>query len=136
MILEVYYELTMSGSMGADQTLNFLFRKIMKIAEIINETTTSGGIASVVVPLTKKVIKRVEEYGTTPAQKTPDQIKQDQEIKKNLTQLKGAGVDIDPTKAADDPNNAGSVAGAVQKAMSDPALATQLKSTLQRAQQK
>jgi len=136
MILEVYYESTMSGSMGADQTLNFLFRKIMKIAEIINETTTSGGIASVVVPLTKKVIKRVEEYGTTPAQKTPDQIKQDQEIKKNLTQLKGAGVDIDPTKAADDPNNAGSVAGAVQKAMSDPALATQLKSTLQRAQQK
>lgn len=108
----------------------------MKIAEIINETTTAGAVAAVVAPLTKRVIKRVEEYGTAPAQKTPDQIKQDQEIKKNLTQLKGAGVDIDPNKAADDPNNAGSVAGAVQKAMADPALATQLKSTLQRAQQK
>jgi len=136
MILAVSYESTMSGSMDDDRTLNFLFRKIMKITEIINETTTSGGVATVVVPLTKKVIRRVEEYGETPTQKTPDQIKQDQEIKKNLTQLKGAGVDIDPSKAADDPNNAGSVAGAVQKAMTDPALATQLKSTLQRAQQK
>jgi hypothetical protein len=122
--------------MDVDQTLNFLFRKIMKITEIINETTAAGSVASVVVPLTKKVIKRVEEYGAAPTQKTPDQIKQDQEIKKNLTQLKGAGVDIDPNKAADDPNNAGSVAGAVQKAMTDPALASQLKSTLQRAQQK
>lgn len=136
MIPAVYYELTTSGSMDVDQTLNFLFRKIMKIIEIINETTAAGGIASVVVPLTKKVIKRVEEYGAAPTQKTPDQIKQDQEIKKNLTQLKGAGVDIDPNKSADDPNNAGSVAGAVQKAMADPALATQLKSTLQQAQQK
>jgi len=136
MILAVSYESTMSGSMDDDRTLNFLFRKIMKITEIINETTTSGGVATVVVPLTKKVIRRVEEYGETPTQKTPDQIKQDQEIKKNLTQLKGAGVDIDPSKAADDPNNADSVAGAVQKAMTDPALATQLKSTLQRAQQK
>lgn len=115
----------------------------MKIIEILSanivETTSAGAIATVVTPLMKKkMIKRVEEYGAAPAagQKTPDQIKQDQEIKKNLTQLKGAGVDIDPNKSADDPNNAGSVAGAVQKAMSDPALATQLKSTLQRAQQK
>jgi hypothetical protein len=126
----------MSGSIIVDQTLNFLFRKIMKINEIINETTVAGGVATVAAPLTRRVIKRVQEYGTTPVQKTPDEIKQDQEIKKNLTQLKGAGVDIDPNKSADDPNNAGTVAGAVQKAMADPALATQLKTTLQRAQQK
>jgi hypothetical protein len=109
----------------------------MKISEIVIENTTAGSVATVVSPLMKKkMIKRVEEYGNAPTQKTPDQIRQDQEIKKNLTQLKGAGVDIDPNKAANDPNNAGSVAGAVQKAMTDPALASQLKTTLQKAQQK
>lgn len=115
----------------------------MKIKEIQPQHVTetmSGSIGSVATPLfKKKIIKRVAEYGATPggvAQKTPDQIRQDQEIKKNLTQLKGAGVDIDPNKSADDPNNAGNVAGAVQKAMADPSLATQLKTTLQKAQQK
>ena len=53
-------------------------------------------------------------------------------IAANLNQLKSAGVDIDPTKPANDPANAAELGDKVQAAMKDPALANQVKSILQR----
>lgn len=110
----------------------------MKITDIIIETT-AGGVATVATPLFKKPIKRVREFGADNNQNAanPAQAAQQaQKLKTNLTQLKGAGVDIDPNKGAADPNNAANIAGAVEKALADPSLSTQLKSTLQKAQQK
>ena len=53
-------------------------------------------------------------------------------IKANLNQLKSAGVNIDPNKGLDDPENAGEIGAKVQAAMADPAMANQVKSVLQR----
>ena len=53
-------------------------------------------------------------------------------IQANLNQLKSAGVDIDPSKPANDPDNAAELGDKVQAAMKDPALANQVKSILQR----
>lgn len=112
----------------------------MKANEIIKETT-AGAVATVAAPLFKKPVRRVREFGadnTQPNNMTsnPAQAAQQaQKLKQGLTQLKGAGVEIDPNKDAEDPSNAAGIAGAVEKAMADPALATQIKTTLQKAQQ-
>lgn len=110
----------------------------MKISEVIIETV-SGGVATVATPLFKKPIKRVREFGadnTQNAANPAQAAQQAQKLKTNLTQLKGVGVDIDPNKGTADPNNAANIAGAVEKALTDPSLSNQLKSTLQKAQQK
>jgi hypothetical protein len=126
------------------QISSFLFNSgiiniVMKITDIIKETT-SGAIATVATPLFKKPIKRVREFGADNAQTTtsdPAQAAQQaQKLKQNLNQLKGAGVEIDPNKDAEDPANAAGIAGAVEKALADPTLAPQIKNTLQKAQQK
>jgi hypothetical protein len=65
-------------------------------------------------------------------QMDPDQLKTQNTIKANLNQLKSAGVNIDPNKGLDDPENAGEIGAKVQAAMADPAMANQVKSVLQR----
>ncbi len=112
----------------------------MKINEVIIKETTAGAVATVAAPLFKKPIKRVREFGADNGQSmtsNPAQAAQQaQKLKQNLNQLKGAGVEIDPNKDAEDPSNAAGIAGAVEKALADPTLAPQIKSTLQKAQQK
>lgn len=111
----------------------------MKSSEFIKETT-AGAVATVATPLFKKPIKRVREFGADNGQtmtSDPAQAAQQaQKLKQGLNQLKGAGVEIDPSKDAEDPSNAAGIAGAVEKALADPSLAPQIKSTLQKAQQK
>ena len=68
----------------------------------------------------------------TGGQPSPEDIRQQNTIKANLNQLKTAGVDIDPTKGADDPKNAEAIGSKVQAAMADPAMANQVKSVLQK----
>lgn len=65
-------------------------------------------------------------------QMDPEQLKTQNTIKANLNQLKSAGVNIDPNKGLDDPENAGEIGAKVQAAMADPAMANQVKSVLQR----
>jgi hypothetical protein len=60
----------------------------------------------------------------------PEEIKKQNTITQNMNQLKAAGLDLDVSKPANDPDNAEEIGDKIQTALADPAMANQVKATL------